>query len=180
MLARYDRLLNTRPLVTKVTTATAISVCTDIGLQRFTSRQPHTHDVHRTVRQATWSGPIMATMLHHWMNVLATIPSWGPLPAPIVRLAVDTFTLMPFSHVLYIGYLSAAEHSSPDRVASDLREKLGPLLRAGYATIPPVMLVNLWVIPLRFRVLFLNLVLGVGYGAFLNWQVNRREAGSSE
>ena len=56
MLARYDRLLSTRPLVTKVTTATAISVCTDIGLQRFTSRQPHTHDVHRTVRQATWSG----------------------------------------------------------------------------------------------------------------------------
>ena len=81
---------------------------------------------------------------------------------------------MPLTHVVYVTYLSTAQHGSTKRVLPDLREKLAPLLCAGYMVIPPTMLINLWLVPLRFRVLFLNVVLGVGYGGYMNWQINRR------
>ena len=179
LLSRYDRLLITRPLVTKVASATLLSIGTDVTLQRLTLSQS-SHDIQRTARQAAWSGPIMAPTMHAWMNVLAKLPAWGPLPAPVVSLAVDTFTLMPFSHVVYVAFLSGAEHGSTAHIKSDIRAKLGPLLQAAFVVIPPVMLINLWLVPLRYRVFFLNVTLGVGYGGYLNWLVNRASPESAE
>jgi protein Mpv17 len=173
-LSRYDTLLHSRPVTTKVATATLLSALNDVVLQRYATSSTATHhDAKRTVRQAFWSGPLMATTLHFWMELLARLPARGPLPAPIVCLAVDSFTLMPLSHVAFVAYISATMHGSFEHVAADAREKLGPLLRAGYCVIPPTMLVNLLIVPLRFRVLFLNVTLGVGYGAFLNFRVNK-------
>ena len=82
---------------------------------------------------------------------------------------------MPLSHVVYVAYISAFAHGTAQHIEDDLRRQLRPLLKAGYCTIPPVMLLNLWAVPLRFRVLFLNVTLGVGYSAFLNWSVNRSD-----
>jgi len=180
LLARYDTVLQTHPLPTKMATAGLLSTSTDLALQSTAGVPPLEQDHHRTARQAIWSGVIMAPNLHVWMNVLARIPSFFSIPAPLLRLAVDTFTFMPASHVAYVAFLSTAAHGSAAHIEADMREKLEPLLRAGYAVIPPVMLVNLMVVPLRFRVLFINTLLGVGYGSYMNYVINRRAAAAVE
>ena len=43
----------------------------------------------------------------------------------------------------------------------------------GMVAIPCAQAINLSLVPLRFRVLFSNVVLGAGYGGFLNYVANR-------
>ena len=181
LLQRYDAQLVMRPLRTKSITAFGISVATDVSLQRLvpppapkqSSSSGASLDARRIARQSIWSGAIMAPMLHHWFKLLERVPALGPLPGPIVRLAVDSATLMPLSHVLYFAYMSFWVHGgSTTYISADLHANLPPALKAGYVVIPATMLVNLTLVPLRARVLFVNLVLGAGWGGFLNLMAN--------
>ena len=183
-LARYDAILKAQPLRTKTTTALGLAFCTDACLQCYSKtagrrdgRSDHasTHwlDANRLARQSVWSGVVMAPLLHTWFNWLARIPALGPVLAPVVRVAIDTVTLMPATHVVYFAYTSVLKHNgSTAHVTAEVGEKLYPTLRAGIVVIPSAMLINMSIVPLRFRVLFINLVLGVGYGAFLNVMAN--------
>ena len=181
LLSHYDKLLIARPITTKVATATFLTTATDVGLQRLAnpSAPASSHDVHRTFRHALWSGPIMGPGLHYWFNWLARIPGFGPIPGPVVRLAVDSATLMPASHVAYVAYMSSMMYGSTEHVATDINDKLGPLLKSGYAAIPPVMLINLWVVPLRFQLLFVNVTLGVCYAGWMNYVMNSQTAAAA-
>eukprot|EP00966_Prymnesium_polylepis_P078483 1819352-Prymnesium_polylepis.1 len=184
LLARYDSLLVARPIATKTATAIAISGVTDVGLQRFlppppptATQSPHAaqpHDFQRTLRQTAWSGA-MGPVMHWWFgSVLSRLPALGPLPAPVVGVLFDQATLMPLSHVAYFAYISLATNGgSTERVTSDVHERLWPTLRTGFAVVPGVLLFNLALVPLRYRVLFVNVVLGMGYGGYINWMGNR-------
>ena len=181
LLQRYDAQLVTRPLTTKSITAFGISCVTDVSMQRLvpppapkqSSSSEASLDAGRIARQSVWSGAIMAPILHYWFKLLERVPALGPLPAPIARLAVDSATLMPLSHVFYFAYMSFWVHGgSTTHISDDLQARLLPALKAGYVVIPATMLVNLTLVPLRFRVLFVNLVLGAGWGGFLNLMAN--------
>ena len=169
LLQRYDAQLVTRPLTTKSITAFGISCVTDVSMQRLvpppapkqSSSSEASLDAGRIARQSIWSGAIMAPMLHYWFKLLERVP------------AVDSATLMPLSHVFYFAYMSFWVHGgSTTHISDDLQARLLPALKAGYVVIPATMLVNLTLVPLRFRVLFVNLVLGAGWGGFLNLMAN--------
>lgn len=101
-------------------------------------------------------------MLHGWFSMLTRIA-----PTPLRRVLIDQLSFGPLAHVAFFTYMPLAKGGSLDDVKAELKAKFLPALCANWMVWPLVQAVNFTYMPLRYRVLFVNIV-GCFYSVFLS------------
>jgi len=178
-LSRYDIALQQAPLRTKALTSSAISAFGDAVVQRSTNGGDSRLDVSRTARQVTFSA-IISPVTHSWFKLLALVPSVGPVPASMLCVLADQAVFSPPVHILYFAWTSAARSGfahSLSEVKADVEVKLLPALKANLLVWPAAVYLNVTLVPLNYRVLFVNGV-GLGYGMLMTWMAHHAGHGT--
>lgn len=168
-LARYDAALEVTPYRTKAVTSMCVSAAGDALAQGSDG-----FDAMRNARQAAW-GLLMGPVSHNIFNFLSRLPPVGVLPASVVGVAVDQACFAVPIHAGYFAWISLASSGFTRSIAdvkAEVNDKLWPGVRAGLAVWPATIYFNVRFVPLKYRVLFTNVV-GVGYGMLMSRMANR-------
>lgn len=180
---RYLDLLETRPLVTKSVSAFVIGGVGDVIAQRINPTQEHSKalqpssdsltsipkptpgfvwDKERTLRLSLYGLIFAAPLTHGWYKILEGRLGKGmDIKTAAMKVAADQLLAAgPFTFAFFTVN-SAAEGMKWPEIRKKLDDNLWPTLKANWAIWPAALIFNFWLVPLKLRVLVVN-VLGLG------------------
>ena len=109
--------------------------------------------------------------------MLSNVQAVGPVPASVMCVLADQALFSPPVHIAYFSWVAAAKSGfsrSLAEVKADVEAKLLPALKANLVVWPAAIFVNVTLVPLNYRVLFVNGV-GLGYGMLMTWMAHSPE-----
>eukprot|EP00906_Rhabdomonas_costata_P005156 RCo007737 len=171
---RYVELLASRPLSTRCVTAFFLLGSSDVVRQGI-ELQLHRHtqwDASRTLRMSLWYSVIHAPVYHLWLIMLDR--HIGPSQSPrivAIKVLMDCFIFAPTILGSFIFANSLMQGHSVAEARQSWYPKYVSVMQVAWAYWLPVHVVNYGVIPLAFRLLFVNtamLVFGVLLSALVN------------
>ncbi|KAJ3280221.1 hypothetical protein HK104_000819 [Borealophlyctis nickersoniae] len=190
---RYLTLLETRPLITKSISAFVIGGVGDIIAQSIdpphapvqshlekssdllTAPDPKPKlpgfvwDKDRTLRLSLYGLVFAAPITHGWYKILDSRLGKGmDIATALKKVAVDQTVMAAPMTALFFGVNSAMEGCNREEIENRLRQNLWPTLKANWAIWPLALTVNFWFVPLKLRVLVVN-ILGLGWGTYLSF-----------
>ena len=175
-LARgYDKLLRRHPLPVKCVTSGAVVCTSDVSVQLLCNRDQQ-YNAQRTILigvgyGALWFAPVMHGVTTGWAKVLPST-SAGSLA---FKTVVDMLTSFP---VNLCAVISAQAISQGKPVMPSLERNVVPGLLDGWRFWPVWSIVMYGVVPLHYRVLWLNTG-SFGWNAYLIWRVETNKASAS-
>mmetsp|Transcript_5563 Transcript_5563/g.15941 ORF Transcript_5563/g.15941 Transcript_5563/m.15941 type:complete len:187 (+) Transcript_5563:226-786(+) len=170
--ARYSQQLSKKPLPTKAVTAGCLSGASDILAQTLTSKGPI--NWRRTLAIAAfgfvWAGP----SAHYWQAWLQkTFPKKDDKTL-IKKVAVDQLTYGPICNLALMCYLALiVDGRSFDFTKQRLKNDFWAVQVNGWRFWPLVALFNYRYVPLKLRVLVINLA-AFCWSTFLITRSNRK------
>lgn len=184
-LRRYERAAQSHPLVTKCATCFVGFAVGDVVAQSISRaprvpitsdeiiiRQPAVFDgidPIRTVRMALFGALIAAPQMHvffHWLEK-CIMPKSPTHPVAVVsKVAADQLINSPIGTITFFAWTQTLR-GTPDRISSEVSEKLVPTTLAGWRLWPAAQAINFFMVPLQFRVVFINIV-AVGWTCMLS------------
>ncbi|CAL5219508.1 g1351 [Coccomyxa viridis] len=165
---RYLKQLEKTPLETKALTSATLAGLSDIVAQRIVSRGAL--NWRRTAAIAlyglVWSGP----SLHYWQQLQERIFKGKRDPVSLVkRVLLDQLTFGPFCNALFMSYIAmVVEGRSWDFTKAKLYTDFSGVQKNGWRLWPLASWITYQYIPLRLRVLFVNVV-AFFWSTFLNY-----------
>jgi hypothetical protein len=174
----YKGLLSARPLLTKSVTSAVLAGVSDSLTQRVESKIAnddtcHRHDWIRTSHILTtgfvYSGPIS----HYWFALLERIVKFqNPVLGLAGRLLLDALLFSPFTIAGYFTIRTLLEGKGYDAIRLKLQRAWAKSVLAAWKFWPAVNVVNFSIVPLPYRVLYVNVMalLWMGYLSFVNAQ----------
>lgn len=194
---RYLALLGTHPYTTKSVTAAGIMAGGDFICQTLESRArrqrldeqleafPHrrdlllrkfeendAYDVVRTARMTGFGLVFVGPLMHNWFNLLERLVPRKDLLGAVGKVAIDQAVMAPGFCASFFTAMGLMEGLSPAVVWEKLKAQMVPTLEANYKVWPAAQMVNLYLVPLNLRVLWLNMV-GLGFNSYLSMVNNK-------
>ena len=164
MWSRYSRLLESRPLTTKVVTSAAVTGTGDLSCQLVLEGAEEL-DVKRLSTFTTLGGLLVAPTLHNWYSWLHRAFPGGGATAVAKRLAFDQTLFAPFFIPVFMSSVLLIEgHPQPRaKVAQDW----WPAVVTNWKLWVPAQVINFGLVPLPYQVLFANGV-ALAWNAYLS------------
>ncbi|GBG31858.1 Mpv17-like protein 2 [Hondaea fermentalgiana] len=169
--AAYNRGLTEAPLRTKVASACVIYGTGDVVVQKMQGMQQW--DAPRTGRMLVYGAMWLSPFLHGWYRVLDVMVKGTGRTAAVQKIVLDQTFAATANMTMFHSINSYLETGSLNSVADRLRAKLWPTMLALWTIWPAVQYVNFTMVPLRQRVLVVNIV-GVGWSMFLSYMGNTK------
>ncbi|KAE8154887.1 hypothetical protein BDV25DRAFT_135530 [Aspergillus avenaceus] len=170
MFSWYQRSLIQRPLLTQgLTTACLFAVGDGLAQQGVEKRGIARHDVSRTARMALYGGAVFGPVATKWFQFLQNrITLSTPGKTLVARVATDQLAFAPTMIGVFLSSMSLMEGGNPQE---KLDKAYWPALRANWTIWPAVQAVNLYMVPLQYRVLTVN-IFNIGWNCFLSFLNN--------
>jgi len=158
-------------LATNVCISTGLSAVGDTLQQQYdivTSDDPHLKwDCTRTYNMSV-SGATIGVICHYWYNYLDKRLPGKTLKIVVKKLTVDQLLFSPFLIAVFFGTVGLLEHSSKDEVMEEIKSKAWRLYAAEWVIWPPAQIINFYILPTRFRVLYDNTI-SLGYDVYTSY-----------
>lgn len=127
----------------------------------------------RTLRMMFWGGVLFAPIAHTWVNfVERTVGSSGRVVVT-KKILLDMFAFAPCSNTLFYTTTKLLEGERPSDAFDFALQKMPKTLAANYTVWPFANVVTYGVVPLRYRILFINFV-SMGWSTFLSLTSSER------
>jgi len=84
------------------------------------------------------------------------------------KLLVDQILFSPFLIVVFFGTVGLLENSSKEEVIEEIKSKAWRLYAAEWVIWPPAQIINFYMLPTRFRVLYDNTI-SLGYDVYTSY-----------
>jgi protein Mpv17 len=172
----YDGWLRSSPVLTKsVTSALLFGVADRIAqrvekLKRRDQNDEHQQDdagLERTARMMLWGGAIFAPIAHTWVNFVERKVGSSGAAVVIKKILLDMFVFAPNSNMLFFTTTKLMEGQSVGDAFDFAVQKIPKTMAANYMVWPLANVVTYGVVPLRYRILFINCV-SMGWSTFLS------------
>ncbi|PYH75546.1 putative integral membrane protein, Mpv17/PMP22 family [Aspergillus uvarum CBS 121591] len=166
MFAWYQRSLIQRPYLTQGLTTAALFALGDGLAQTAIEKRPLSeYDVMRSSRMALYGGAVFGPVATKWYQLLQARVAFRSAGSTLVaRVGADQLLFAPTMIGVFLSSMSLLEGKSP---ADKLSRSYWDALRANWTVWPAVQAVNLFLVPLPFRVLVVNVV-NVGWNCFMS------------
>ena len=183
LLTWYSKKLDTHPYTTKGITSGLISLSGDVTCQYLTAVRTKIeedgttteitapYDYGRSIRFFIMGTFWVAPITNFWYQALSTkiIPgSTRTIGRIVKRLMVDQFVFAPIFVNSFMGCLWLLEGKSPSEIVESIQEVAVDMIVANWSLWIPAMAINFSVVPLRYQVLFGNVVALV-WNVYLSW-----------
>lgn len=146
-------------LLTNATFSAVMGITGDVVQQRYEILSGHQPvlNVVRTSHMAA-AGLTTGIVSHYWYVLLDRWIVGRALRTVLVKVLYDQVLFSPINLFVYFGTVAVLEHSSPAILWEELSCKGRHIYCVEWAVWPPAQLLNFYLIPLRYRVFFDNMV----------------------
>jgi len=135
--ARYNKLLEAQPLLTKALTSLTGFTLGDILAQKFVESSDKPYDLMRTVRLGSFGFLIHGTTGHYFYGFLdGKLPGTAPLTVA-TKVAIDQTIWNPIFGCMFFGYLNLVEGKSWDEYVNKLKADLKTAVMGSWAVWVP-------------------------------------------
>lgn len=176
----YTDLLIQKPLLTKAVTSCGTNAFSDVMCQKLLLSNVDENDedkkkldkerlAHAAVTGLIWSGPVT----HYWYKILfgkLTVGIKDPILGLIAQIVLDAIIFSPVTVSGYFAVRSLLEGSGLKGIQEKLTTRLFSTVIGAWKFWPAANVVNFSIVPLSFRVLYMNVlsVFWSGYLTFVN------------
>ncbi|XP_052865492.1 mpv17-like protein 2 [Anopheles cruzii] len=159
-------------LLTNVAISISLSGVGDIIEQHYeiyTNQQDH-WDRQRT-RHMSISGMTVGVFCHNWYNFMDRRFPGRSFRLVLKKVLIDQTVASPIVIFLFFATLGVLRRSSWDGMCHEVREKFLRLYTAEWVVWPPAQIVNFYLLPTKYRVLYDNTI-SLGYDVFTSYVMN--------
>jgi len=177
--AKYNKLLEAQPLLTKALTSLTGFTAGDILAQKFVEASDKPYDIMRTVRLGSFGFLIHGTTGHYFYGFLdSKLPGTKPITVAS-KVAIDQTIWNPIFGCMFFGYLNLVEGKSFNDYTNKLKADLKTAVMGSWAVWVPAHTINFAFIPPSQRLLYINSI-QIGYNVFLSFLGNKAVAEEGE
>lgn len=177
--ARYNKLLEAQPLLTKAFTSLIGFTAGDVLAQNFINEDGESYDVMRTIRLGSFGFLLHGTTGHYFYGFLdSKMPGTKPVTVAS-KVAIDQFFWNPIFGCMFFGYLNFTEGKSMEDLTKKLQSDLKTAVMGSWAVWIPAHTVNFAFIPPSQRLLYINTI-QIGYNVFLSFLGNKKADDAEE
>jgi len=170
--ARYNKLLDAQPLLTKGLTSLTGFTLGDILAQSFIEDKDKPYDVMRTIRLGSFGLLFHGTTGHYFYGMLdSKLPGTKPVTVAS-KVLIDQTLWNPIFGCAFFGYLNLVEGKSWTDYTKKLDADLKTAVMGSWAVWVPAHTVNFAFIPPSQRLLYINTI-QIGYNIFLSFLGNK-------
>jgi protein Mpv17 len=145
--ARYNKLLDAQPILTKALTSLTGFTLGDILAQKFINDNGKPYDIMRTVRLGSFGFFLHGPSGHYFYGFLdAKLPSTKPVTVA-TKVAIDQLFWNPIFGLMFFGYLNAVEGKSLE----DYKLKIQADLKTA--------VMGSWAVWVRYKMICTNILL---------------------
>jgi protein Mpv17 len=171
--ARYNKLLEAQPLLTKAFTSLIGFTAGDVLAQKFVNDDGKPYDPMRTLKLGSFGFLIHGTTGHYFYGFLdGKLPGTKPVTVA-TKVAIDQFFWNPIFGLMFFGYLNAVEGKSMEQYKQKLNADLKTAVMGSWAVWIPAHTVNFAFVPPAQRLLYINTI-QIGYNIFLSFLGNKK------
>jgi len=171
--ARYNKLLETQPLLTKALTSFVGFTAGDVLAQNFVNQDGKAYDLMRTIRLGSFGFLIHGTTGHYFYGFLdSKLPGTAPMTVA-TKVAIDQTIWNPIFGCMFFGYLNLVEGKSWNDYVKKLKNDLQTAVMGSWAVWVPAHTINFAFIPPSQRLLYINSI-QIGYNVFLSFLGNKK------
>lgn len=117
------------------------------------------------------SGMTVGVFCHHWYQFLDNKLPGRTIKLVLKKVLIDQTIASPCIIFLFFVTLGVLKRSSPDEVWEEMKDKALRLYTAEWIVWPPAQVINFYILPLRFRVLYDNTI-SLGYDVYTSAVIN--------
>jgi len=170
--ARYNKLLDAQPLLTKCLTSLTGFTVGDILAQKFIEDSDKPFDVMRTVRLGSFGLLFHGTTGHYFYGMLdSKLPGTKPVTVAS-KVFIDQTIWNPIFGCAFFGYLNMVEGKSWGDYTKKLEADLKTAVMGSWAVWVPAHTINFAFVPPSQRLLYINTI-QIGYNIFLSFLGNK-------
>jgi len=171
--ARYNKLLDAQPLLTKALTSLVGFTVGDVLAQNFINQDGKPYDLMRTVRLGSFGFLLHGTTGHYFYGFLdSKLPGTAPMTVA-TKVAIDQTIWNPIFGCMFFGYLNLTEGKSLDDYVKKIKSDLATAVMGSWAVWVPAHTINFRFIPTSQRLLYINTI-QIGYNVFLSFLGNKK------
>ena len=170
--ARYNKLLEAQPLLTKCLTSLTGFTVGDVLAQTFIEKDGKPFDIMRTARMGSFGFLIHGSTGHFFYGFLdSKLPGTKPVTVA-TKVFIDQTIWNPIFGCMFFGYLNFTEGKSWDDYTKKLQSDLKTAVMGSWAVWVPAHTINFAFIPPSQRLLYINTI-QIGYNIFLSFLGNK-------
>ena len=179
-LKKYNKSLIDRPYRTKMATAGIIFAGADTFCQKIIEKKPDKKFDYRRLINMVLIGTFMSAPISHlwyckWGNKLGAKLTTNSKLQPWVAMGLDQVLYTPVTLTMFLFMNQYAKDFSVLKAINNVREKLWRGMVANWKVWPPLVWINFALVPIHFRVLFVN-VFGFFWTIYLTYLQNNGPA----
>ncbi|CAG9808500.1 unnamed protein product [Chironomus riparius] len=133
-------------------------------------KEIHKYDIIRSRNMAA-SGLTVGVFCHFWYKVLDSRMPGRTFKMVMKKVLVDQMVASPIVIALFFVTLGLMKRESMNETMIEIREKFVRLYKAEWVVWPLAQVVNFWILPLKYRVLFDNTI-SLGYDVYTSMIIN--------
>ncbi|XP_055586639.1 mpv17-like protein 2 [Uranotaenia lowii] len=159
-------------LYTNVGISLTLSGVGDIIEQHYEiySGDMETWDRKRT-RQMSISGFTVGIFCHHWYNFMDRRFPGRTVQTVLKKVLIDQTVASPINILIFFITLGFLRSASVDEAYREMSEKFVRLYTAEWVVWPPAQLINFYLLPTKYRVLYDNTI-SLGYDVYTSHVIN--------
>lgn len=165
---KFRHVLFGRHLVaTNATISTVMGIVGDLVQQHYEVMSGHQVAINsvRTSHMAA-AGLTTGMVCHYWYILLDRWMLGRSVRTVLLKVLYDQVVFSPINLVVYFGTVGLLERSSCAELSRELWFKGGTVYKVEWIVWPPAQFLNFYVLPLRYRVFFDNLI-SFGFDVYL-------------
>lgn len=170
--ARYNKLLDAQPLLTKCLTSLTGFTAGDVLAQNFVEGGDKPYDIMRTLRLGSFGFLFHGTTGHYFYGFLdSKLPGTKPVTVAS-KVFIDQTIWNPIFGCAFFGYLNLVEGKSWGDYTKKLEADLKTAVMGSWAVWVPAHTINFAFVPPSQRLLYINTI-QIGYNIFLSFLGNK-------
>ncbi|CAD0200924.1 unnamed protein product [Chrysodeixis includens] len=153
-------------LCTNILLSMGISTCGDVLEQMYEieTKQQASWDVERTGQMA-FSGSTAGYLCHYWYIFLDKRIIGKSFGMVIKKFVLDQFICSPIIILSFFATVAIFEEHPIDNLTEEVSDKFWTLYKAEWVVWPPAQIINFYLLPTRYRVVYDNTV-SLGYDIY--------------
>uniref|UniRef100_A0A1I7SA39 Mitochondrial inner membrane protein Mpv17 n=1 Tax=Bursaphelenchus xylophilus TaxID=6326 RepID=A0A1I7SA39_BURXY len=168
---RLSKLLPSRSFVKQILGAGALASTSSCLSQTFIEKNDEI-DYQRVLNFGLVTMAIVGPIQFHWFRFLSRFIEGTSFKTGFKRMVVDQLIAAPLLTSLFLFNIQLLESKSIDTSINRTRNVLGAVMTNNYKLWPMVQLINMSVVPLEYRIIFLQFV-GLFWNCYISYMTKK-------
>lgn len=172
---RLSNFLESRPCIANaINTGLVMGIGDTIAQTILESRRISSLDFERLSRFLGLGFCLAGPGMHYWYSALDKYVTRGTRTATTVRkILLDQVLFLPLYLLIYLTILAALRGDRLQEINSRIKRDMYPALMDSYKVWPLAQTINFYLLPLKFRIIFINAI-ALFWNMYIGWKAEKK------